>query len=85
MLGIGITATDTEMGKTIVSGALAAAIRQRGYQTGVYKPAASGCVRNSEGRAAFNRRRIFAALRRDGAKPNTIKSCAMCWKPLGAC
>lgn len=50
MLGIGITATDTEMGKTIVSGALAAAIRQRGYQTGVYKPAASGCVRNSEGR-----------------------------------
>lgn len=50
MLGIGVTATDTEMGKTVVSGALAAAMLQRGYQTGVYKPAASGCVRNSEGR-----------------------------------
>ena len=28
MLGIGVTATDTEIGKTVVSGALAAAMRQ---------------------------------------------------------
>ena len=27
MLGIGVTATDTEIGKTVVSGALAAAMR----------------------------------------------------------
>ena len=46
MLGIGVTATDTEIGKTVVSGALAAAMRYRGYKTGVYKPAASGCVKN---------------------------------------
>lgn len=50
MFGIGVTATDTEIGKTVVSGALAAAIRYRGYKTGVYKPAASGCVNNSEGK-----------------------------------
>ena len=49
MLGIGVTATDTEIGKTVVSGALAAAMRHRGYKTGVYKPAASGCVKNNEG------------------------------------
>ena len=35
MLGIGVTATDTEIGKTVVSGALAAAMRYRGYKTGV--------------------------------------------------
>ena len=50
MLGIGVTATDTEIGKTVVSGALAAAMRHRGYKTGVYKPAASGCVKNSDGK-----------------------------------
>ena len=50
MLGIGVTATDTEIGKTVVSGALAAAMRYRGYKTGVYKPAASGCVKNSDGK-----------------------------------
>lgn len=32
MLGIGVTATDTEIGKTVVSGALAAAMRHRGYK-----------------------------------------------------
>lgn len=48
MLGIGVTATDTEIGKTVVSGVLAAAMLHRGYSTGVFKPAASGCVRNSE-------------------------------------
>ena len=50
MLGIGVTATDTEIGKTVVSGALAAAMQYRGYKTGVYNPAASGCVNNSAGK-----------------------------------
>lgn len=50
MIAIGITATDTEMGKTIVSGAIAAALSQRGLKTGVFKPAASGCVRTETGR-----------------------------------
>lgn len=50
MLAFGITATDTEMGKTIVTGSLAAALKERGYKTGVCKPAASGCVRLADGK-----------------------------------
>jgi dethiobiotin synthetase len=50
MFAFGITATDTEMGKTIVTGALAAALKERGYKTGVCKPVASGCVRMADGR-----------------------------------
>ncbi|MDR0599880.1 MAG: dethiobiotin synthase [Treponema sp.] len=50
MLGIGITATDTDAGKTVTAGALAAAFRGRGIDVGVYKPAASGCVRDEGGK-----------------------------------
>lgn len=50
MLALGITATDTEMGKTVVSGSLAAALSQRGLATGIFKPVASGCVRGEGGR-----------------------------------
>lgn len=32
MLGIGVTATDTEIGKTVVSGALWQTMRHRGYK-----------------------------------------------------
>lgn len=49
MIAIGITATDTEMGKTVVTGALAAALRYRGITPGIYKPVASGCVRRQDG------------------------------------
>lgn len=49
MVAFGITATDTEMGKTVVTGALAAAIRYRGIEPGIYKPVASGCVRRDGG------------------------------------
>jgi dethiobiotin synthetase len=38
-----ITATDTGVGKTIVSGALAWLVRQQGKQPGVFKPVATGC------------------------------------------
>lgn len=50
MKAIGITATDTEFGKTVVSSCLAAGFRQMGIDTGVFKPAASGCVRTTEGK-----------------------------------
>lgn len=49
MTAIGITATDTEMGKTVVTGALAAALRFRGREPGIFKPVASGCVRRDGG------------------------------------
>jgi dethiobiotin synthetase len=43
--GLFITGTDTGVGKTYVATRIAAALVQRGYRVGVYKPAASGCVR----------------------------------------
>ncbi len=42
MKGIFVTGTDTAVGKTVISGALAAALRSQGVETGVMKPFASG-------------------------------------------
>lgn len=50
MKAIGITATDTEFGKTVVSSCLAAGFRYLGLDMGVFKPAASGCVRTDDGK-----------------------------------
>ncbi|MGI6092158.1 MAG: dethiobiotin synthase [Negativicutes bacterium] len=47
--GLFITATDTEVGKTVITGALTAAFKNRGLDVGVIKPVASGGVRNSDG------------------------------------
>jgi dethiobiotin synthetase len=43
--GIFITGTDTGVGKTLLSGAFAAALRERGMNVGVMKPVESGCSR----------------------------------------
>jgi len=44
-VGLFITGTDTEVGKTVVTAALAAAFRRRGLSVGVMKPVATGCAR----------------------------------------
>jgi dethiobiotin synthetase len=44
MKGIFITGTDTGVGKTFVGAGLAAALRERGIDVGVMKPAETGCV-----------------------------------------
>lgn len=44
MAGLFITATDTEVGKTVITGAIAAALHKRGRKVGVMKPLASGGV-----------------------------------------
>lgn len=49
MAGLFITATDTEVGKTVISGAIAAACQARRINIGVMKPVASGGVRNCQG------------------------------------
>ncbi len=49
MTGLFITATDTEVGKTVITGAIAAACQARKVNTGVMKPVASGGVRNCQG------------------------------------
>ncbi|VAX18981.1 Adenosylmethionine-8-amino-7-oxononanoate aminotransferase [hydrothermal vent metagenome] len=43
--GIFITGSDTEVGKTVIGGGLAAILREEGYDVGVMKPAASGAVK----------------------------------------
>lgn len=47
--GLFVTATDTDIGKTYISGAIAAALRLRGINTGVMKPVASGGVYGKDG------------------------------------
>ncbi|MDA0839393.1 MAG: dethiobiotin synthase [Planctomycetota bacterium] len=47
--GIFITATDTEVGKTVVAGGLAAAVQRRGKNVGVMKPFASGALEDENG------------------------------------
>ena len=44
--GIFVTATDTGVGKTIVAGAMVAALRARGVRACGAKPIESGCVPN---------------------------------------
>jgi len=49
MSGLFITATDTDVGKTVITGAIAAALKARGLHVGVMKPLASGGVADSQG------------------------------------
>ena len=43
--GLFITATDTEVGKTVVAGAIADWFKRRRFRVGVCKPAATRCKR----------------------------------------
>jgi len=47
--GLFITATDTEVGKTVIAGAIAHYFFRQGARVGVSKPVASGCVWRREG------------------------------------
>ena len=44
-----VTGTDTGIGKTLVSCAIARALARRGHRLGVYKPAETGCARGPDG------------------------------------
>lgn len=50
MRGLFITATDTDIGKTMITGAIASALKARGIHVGVFKPLASGAIINEEGK-----------------------------------
>jgi dethiobiotin synthetase len=41
--GVFVTGTDTGIGKTVVAGGIAAALKRRGVDVGVFKPVATGC------------------------------------------
>jgi dethiobiotin synthetase len=47
--GLFITATDTGVGKTVITAALAKVLREGGRDVGVMKPIATGCVHRREG------------------------------------
>jgi dethiobiotin synthetase len=47
--GLFITGTDTGVGKSLVTGGIAALLRHRGLKVGVFKPIASGCRHEREG------------------------------------
>ena len=61
MKAIGITATDTEFGKTVVSSCLAAGFKYLGFDMGVFKPAASGCVRTADAELLIKGARLTMA------------------------
>lgn len=48
MKTIFVAGTDTGVGKTMIAGALAAALRLRGHEVGVMKPVACGSLKDSE-------------------------------------
>lgn len=45
MAGIFVTATDTDVGKTLVAAAIACTLKENGVRVAVMKPFASGCVK----------------------------------------
>lgn len=47
--GLFVTGTDTEVGKTLVAGAIACNLRQGGKRVEVFKPVATGCRHGREG------------------------------------
>lgn len=53
MSGIFVTATDTDVGKTIIAGGLAGVLRKRGMNVGVYKPIQSGHLSSDPNGDAF--------------------------------
>src|SRR5438552_15539069 len=55
--GCFITGTDTGVGKTVVTAALATALREQGLRVGVMKPTETGCMR--EGNALLAQDALF--------------------------
>ena len=61
--GFFITATDTGVGKTVVTAALAVALRTGGYTVGVMKPIETGVRSSAEDRSDTARLRVAARSR----------------------
>jgi dethiobiotin synthetase len=59
--GLFITGTDTEVGKTVVAGAIARQLRMDGQDVEVFKPAASGCWRDGSGQLVSGDAAFLAA------------------------
>ncbi|MHC4501178.1 MAG: dethiobiotin synthase [Planctomycetota bacterium] len=51
--GLFITGTDTAVGKTVIAGAIARILADKGLKVGVFKPIATGCHRTWEGLVSY--------------------------------
>ncbi|MEI5907497.1 dethiobiotin synthase [Bacillus spongiae] len=56
--GIFVTGTDTEIGKTFITGGIAAALKEAGHDVGVFKPMLSGVNRENPESDAFYLKRM---------------------------
>ena len=73
--GLFITGTNTEVGKTYVTGLIARCLVRAGHRVGVYKPAASGC-RRAEGRlVADDAVAVWEAAGRPGRLEEVCPQC----------
>jgi len=52
--GLFITGTDTGVGKTVIAGAIAKILTDKGLKVGVFKPIATGCHRAWEGLVSYD-------------------------------
>lgn len=68
MKGFFVTGTDTGVGKTLVAGGIANALRYEGKRVGVFKPVGSGCTHQYEGLV--------------NADAEFLRSCSHCNFPL---
>ena len=80
--GLFITGTDTGVGKTYVAALIARSLAASGRRVGVYKPAASGCPRDPDGRLVSG---DAVALWEAAGQPGELEYvCPQCFAaPLG--
>ena len=80
MKGLFITATDTDIGKTMITGAIAAALKKRGYNVGVFKPLASGAIVDANGKlVAEDANFLMKAAQIDESRRNEVNE--ICLEP----
>jgi dethiobiotin synthetase len=74
--GLFITGTDTNVGKTYVAALIARWLVASGRRVGVYKPAASGCLRDAAGRlVSHDALALWEAAGRPGALAQVCPQC----------
>jgi dethiobiotin synthetase len=73
--GLFVVGTDTGVGKTVVAARIAAALRDRGISVGVYKPAASGCVRQKGRLVSTDAIALWEAAGRPGRLERVCPQC----------
>ena len=73
--GLFITGTNTEVGKTYVTGLIARCLVRAGHRVGVYKPAASGCRRVDGRLVADDAVAVWKAAGRPGRLEEVCPQC----------